>query len=108
MVSFAALLVLVANGFGYGLRFTCRGDTVQRVLPGHEATFRFLLQNTGNEADAYLVGCRVLGHISGWFEIFCVRGGCHEPGEVVVDCLQPSAADSTITLTVYTSSAIGE
>uniref|UniRef100_A0A7C4CDV1 DUF11 domain-containing protein n=1 Tax=candidate division WOR-3 bacterium TaxID=2052148 RepID=A0A7C4CDV1_UNCW3 len=100
--------LLPASAAGYGFSFVCRSDTSQRVEPGGVAEFVFSLTNTGAEPDIYEFDCRVVQAVSGWAAIYCLGGRCYEPGVPAYDTLAAGQADTTIGVSVYTSSTAGE
>lgn len=108
----AVSAVLVALGgqalAGYGLELIARSDTVQRVSPNGTGEFHFTLTNTGSQSDVYEFDCRVVASVPGWAVVYCVRGLCVEPGILIYDTLPAGAADTAITVSVYTSTTEGE
>lgn len=93
---------------GYQFEFASRSDTFQQVEPGGSAEYGFALTNTGTEPDLYRLDCRILESLPGWSVVYCVRGRCSEPGIPLYDSLASGRGDTSITVTVYTSSAQGE
>jgi hypothetical protein len=83
----------------YTFNFSCISDTVQ--TGSDVITFYFSLINTGTLPDSYAFDCRVVDSVPGWFEIYCVRGVCVEPGTVLYDYLNVGQADSLIDIIVY-------
>ena len=107
----AAALFAVVYGqalAGYGLELVARDDTVQHVSPSGTGEFHFTLTNTGSQSDAYEFDCRVVASVPGWVVVYCVRGQCVEPGNLVYDTLPAGAADTAIKVTVYTNATEGE
>jgi len=106
----AALFVVVCGQAlaGYGLELVARGDTIQRVSPNGTGEFHFTLTNTGSQSDAYEFDCRVVASVPGWAVVYCVRGQCVEPGNLVYDTLPAGAADTAIKVSVYTNTTEGE
>jgi hypothetical protein len=100
------LLYLVAISFSwsqYSFDLSCLSDTHQIVAPNGVANFDFRLTNTGSLNDVYALDCQVIESIPGWFETFCLRGVCFEPGVIRYDTLNAGQFDSTIHITVYTN-----
>ena len=107
----AAVMLAVIGGqarAGYGLELTAVGDTVQHVSPGGTAEFHFSLTNTGTSPDVFEFGCRVVSGVPGWSVVYCVRGVCVEPGNLVYDTLPAAGTDSSAKVTVYTDTTQGE
>jgi len=50
-------------------------------------------------------GCRVVSGVPGWSVVYCVRGVCVEPGNLVYDTLPAAGTDSSAKVTVYTTQA---
>jgi len=92
---------------GYDFDFWCRSDTVRRVQPGGPADFHFTLANTGTEPDVYEFDCRVVQPVPGWSVIYCLHGLCTVPGVLMYDTLAAGASDTTIEVTVFTTSTQG-
>jgi hypothetical protein len=87
----------------YSFDLTCLSDTLQVVIPNGIANFNFRLTNTGSLNDIYALDCQVIESIPGWFETFCLRGVCLEPGVIRYDTLNVGQLDTTIHITVYTN-----
>lgn len=105
------LAVLLASGrllAGYQFEFVCRDDTARNVEPGGVAEFGFTLTNTGTEPDVYELGSRAIQIVPDWTVVHCVRGRCGEPGVLMFDTLEAGANDTSITLSVFTTSTHGE
>jgi len=110
-VGLAVAVVAVAiagRAAGYELELTPRGDTVQHVSPSGTGEFHFTLTNTGVQPDVYEFDCRVVAGVPGWAVVYCVRGQCVEPGNLVYDSLPAGLADTAIKVTVYTNITEGE
>jgi len=87
----------------YSFDLSCLSDTLQVVIPNGVANFTFRLTNTGSINDIYELDCQVIESIPGWFETFCLRGVCLEPGVIRYDTLSVGQLDTTIHITVYTN-----
>jgi Secretion system C-terminal sorting domain len=97
-------LVFVSLGWSqYSFDLSCLSDTLQLVPPNGVANFYFRLTNTGSINDIYELDCQVIESIPGWFETFCLRGICLEPGVIRYDTLNAGQLDTTIHITVYTN-----
>ncbi|MGQ9708454.1 MAG: COG1470 family protein [bacterium] len=92
---------------GYGFDLICRTDTVQNVPANGIGYFTFTLTNTGTEPDVYELNCNVITIVPDWSVIYCLRGRCLEPGNPIYDSLQSGEVDTTIDITVYTTTTGG-
>jgi hypothetical protein len=91
----------------YSFDLSCLSDTLQVVAPNGVANFNFRLANIGSLNDVYELNCRVIESVPGWFETFCVRGLCVEPGIPMYDTLNVGQFDTAIHISVYTTSTQG-
>lgn len=91
----------------YNFNLMCLSDTFQVVSPNGIAEFRFRLTNTGSVTDVYALKCQIIESVPGWFVSLCVKGRCVEPGAIILDTLNVGQSDTTISITVYTTSVTG-
>jgi len=91
----------------YSFDLSCLSDTLQVVAPNGFSSFSFRLANTGSLNDVYILNCRVVESVPGWFATFCVLGRCVEPGMSLYDTLNVGQFDTAIHISVYTTSTTG-
>ncbi|MEO0092538.1 MAG: hypothetical protein ABIK61_07500 [candidate division WOR-3 bacterium] len=102
------LLVFIINIWAqYNFNLQCLSDTFQTVSVNGIAEFRFRLTNTGSFTDVYELKCHIIESVPGWFVSLCVKGRCVIPGISIFDTLNVGQSDTTICITVYTTSVTG-
>jgi len=105
---FLPLIFFGRTSADYNFDLICRTDTIQEVAPNGLGLFTFTLTNTGTQPDVYELNCVVISIVPDWSVIYCLRGRCLEPGNPMFDSLLSGEADTSIDITVYTSSTPGE
>ncbi len=105
---FLVLSLIARATADYNFDLICRTDTIQQVEPNGVGLFTFTLTNTGTEPDVYELNCVVISIVPDWSVVYCLRGRCLEPGNPMFDSLLSGEADTSIDITVYTSSTPGE
>lgn len=102
------MFIFIISGWAqYNFSLTCLSDTLQEVPANGVGKFRFRLANNGSLNDVYEINCHVIESVPDWFVSLCVRGRCVMPGISVFDTLNAGQTDTTITITVYTTSNTG-
>ncbi|MEO0076483.1 MAG: T9SS type A sorting domain-containing protein [candidate division WOR-3 bacterium] len=101
------LFLIVTAAAQYNFNLSCLSDTFQSVGNNGVAQFRFCLTNTGSVNDVYELKCLIIESVPGWFVTLCVKGNCILPGTNVFDTINVGQSDTTITITVYTTSLPG-
>jgi len=90
----------------YDFDFTNTSDTI--VVNDTLMEFHFQLENTGTLADTYMVECRVIDTVPGWFDTYCADALCSFPGAPPIpDYLGAGAVDTAIHIDVYPSQDSG-
>lgn len=103
----SAVKKLEQNVAQYNFNLLCLTDTFQTVAANGVSNFNFRLTNTGSVNDVYKITCQNLESVPGWSSSFCIKGSCFLPGDTVLDTLAVGQIDSTIHISVYTTSTTG-
>lgn len=91
----------------YQFNLSSLSDTFQIVAPNAVSSFDFKLANTGSLNDVYEIQCHNIESVPGWQGVFCIKGLCYTPGDIVFDTLNAGQIDTTIHVSVYTTSLPG-